>query len=353
MRKVLAGHDTAECLVVVRGNMQDAVGTLPGVSMIPVSVPGPSLVQEALLPFMVWPKLEKRLSNFDVIVTRWAIASPSFLAIVKKKAVFTEHHTKELEEISLARGYKPYVRTLLEKRYAPLILREARGIIGVTDEIRKYELGRAGIDCPSMVLSNGIFPEDVPISSHPAFDGKSLDIVFMSSHFAPWQGLDRLLAGLNKYRGEVRVTLHLIGRVSPALKNKIQHMAVEKHIVFHGFKQGKVLDEILSSCQLAVGSLALHRKGLKEACALKVREYTVRGLPFVVAYDDPDFPPGLPWILKIPAGESAVEISKIIHFVEKLRTFPSVSEEMRAFAEKKLSWTVKMKQLLDFIRKNI
>jgi hypothetical protein len=92
---------------------------------------------------------------------------------------------------------------------------------------------------------------------------------------------------------------------------------------------------------------------LREACVLKVREYTARGLPFVIAYDDPDLPPGLPWVLKITADESPVEFDALVNFAEDVSKLPSLAKEMRAFAESKLSWTVKMKGLARFVQDNI
>lgn len=116
---------------------------------------------------------------------------------------------------------------------------------------------------------------------------------------------------------------------------------------------GSDLDEVLSGCHLAIGSLALHRSGLREACVLKVQEYTARGLPFIIAYDDPDLLAGLPWVLKIPADKSPVEVDTLITFAEKVSKSPSLVKEMRTFAESKLSWTVKMKGLARFVLNNI
>ncbi len=346
-----------ECLIVVRRDEQIPSKPLPGISTLPITVPGPSIVQEALLPFLVWSKLEKRLNSFDVIVSRWTIPSPFFLKVVRKKAVFTEHHTKELEEASLVRGLKPFVRILLEKTYAPPILHNVRGIIGVTDEIRRYELRRAGLERPSIALPNGISPEEVPFSPPPPFNGRTLKLAFVSSHFAPWQGLDRLLEGMVLYMKtqasrNCRVRLHLIGRLTPKQISTVRHSQLNSNVTVHGYLFQKELDKILGSCHLAIGSLALHRKGMAEACALKVREYTARGLPFVIGYDDPDLPDHLPWVYRVPPNESPIEIDQLISFAKSTTEFPFLAKKMRTYAEKKLSWDVKMRQLLEFVSRH-
>jgi glycosyltransferase involved in cell wall biosynthesis len=350
----LGRNGTADCLVVVRQEIAETVQKNPSLTLFPISAPGSSSMQEALLPFLVWSKLKNRLSGYDAIVTRWTVPSPTFLNVVRRQPVFTEHHSKELEEIALHRGLKPFARRILEKKYGPRILRATHGIIGVTDEIRRYELNRAGCKQPSMVLPNGISLEGIPFKPPSVFNGKSLQLAFVSSQFAPWHGLDRLLEGLRLWQdNSPLLTLHLIGRLTPTQETAIQRMGLAEMVCIHGVLYGSDLDEVLSGCHLAIGSLALHRKVLKEACALKVREYTARGLPFVISHDDPDLPAGLPWVLKIPADESPVEIDTLVNFAEGVSKLPSLAKEMRAFAEARLSWRVKMKGLAEFVLDNI
>jgi hypothetical protein len=95
------GRDgAADCLVVVRQEVAETVQKNPSLTLFPISAPGSSSVQEALLPFLVWSKLKNRLSGYDAVVTRWTVPSPTFLNVVRRQTVFTEHHSKELEEIS-------------------------------------------------------------------------------------------------------------------------------------------------------------------------------------------------------------------------------------------------------------
>jgi len=350
----LGRNGTADCLVVVRQDVADRVRKSPSFTLFPISAPGSSSMQEALLPFLVWSKLKNILSEYSAVVTRWTIPSQTFLNVVRRQTVFTEHHSKELEEIALRRGLRPFVRRILEKKYGSRILRATHGIIGVTDEIRHYELNRAGCKQPSLVLPNGISLEGIPLKPPSVFNGKSLQLAFASSQFSPWQGLDRLLEGLRFWHGRSpRLTLHLIGRLTPAQEATIRRMGLAEMVRIHGVLYGNDLDKVLADCHLAIGSLALHRKVLKEACALKVREYIARGLPFVVSHDDPDLPAGLPWVLKIPADESPVEIDALVNFAEDVSQLPSLAKEMRDYAEKKLSWDVKMKRLAKFVQDNI
>jgi len=354
LQKVIGAGNQADCIVVARPEALQDLEVDPVLSIFPITAPGPSIIKEAMLPFLVWSKLEDRLSQYDAIVARWPIPTRSFLKSVQDHPIFTEHHSKELEEIAHAQGVKSLVRRSWERKYSPQILRSAKGIIGVTDEIRRYELKRAGANRPSLVLPNGISLNDISLTPPAKFDGPSLDIAFISSQFLPWHGLDRLLQGMRLWNNSnLNLKIHLIGNVTSEQKIDIESKGLSQFVTIHGVLYGEDLNKILNSCHLAVGSLALHRNQLKEACVLKVREYTARGLPFVIGYDDPDFPDDLPWLLKIPADDSPVDIHALVDFAREVHKRSSLAEEMREFALTRLSWEAKMKWLVDFVRENI
>jgi hypothetical protein len=66
--------------------------------------------------------------------------------------------------------------------------------------------------------------------------------------------------------------------------------------------------DVLARCDLGLGTLALYRKGMREASPLKVREYLAYGLPTVIGYDDTDFLGAEPWFLeRLPNSEWAVD----------------------------------------------
>ena len=63
---------------------------------------------------------------------------------------------------------------------------------------------------------------------------------------------------------------------------------------------------VLARSDLALGTLALHRKRMTQAAPLKVREYLAYGLPVVIAYDDPDLRDPFWFVLRLPNCESNV-----------------------------------------------
>lgn len=120
-------------------------------------------------------------------------------------------------------------------------------------------------------------------------------------------------------------------------------------MVFHGFTTGKVLDDLFDQCHLAVGSLGIHRKGLTQTPELKGREYCARGIPYIIACGDPDFPTNFPHIFHLPADERPIDIKQVLTFAKKVCADPDHPQTMRRYAEEHLDWSVKMRRLKEFL----
>jgi len=141
------------------------------------------------------------------------------------------------------------------------------------------------------------------------------------------------------------------GDALPALKQLTNNLGLNRYVVFNGTKAGEELDKIFDESDVAIGSLGNHRKGLNSDSALKNREYCARGIPFVIASSDQDFPESFPYILKIPSDDSLVDINKIIEWYEELtQSHPNYSTEMRKYTEEHLSWDAKMRPVIEKIK---
>ena len=110
----------------------------------------------------------------------------------------------------------------------------------------------------------------------------------------------------------------------------------------HGKKHGIELDEIFDQCDFGIGSLGRHRVGIRDIKTLKNREYAARGIPFIYSENDTDFDKR-PYVLKMPADETAINIETIIHFFQQFNISP---QEIRASIEY-LSWKHQMKKVTD------
>lgn len=343
-----------ECILVMPESHCFNYKPCDGLVVVPIKVPSPQKMMIPLLSLLVWKRLSKLLNKYDAVVSRWTVPSPQFLREVCNRPVFTEHHSIEAEELKGKKGLESRILELMERKYAPQILGRAKGIIAVTNEIRAYELGRSIRPRPTLVLPNGVCLNSVQFRPAPSYSGGALHIAFLSNRFSYWQGLDRMLTGLADWRvRSPKLVLHLLGEVNKAQKADIKRLDLEEMIQYHGVLREEALENVMSICHIAMGSLAVHRKGLTEACALKVREYTARGLPFVIAYDDPDYPDELPWVLRLEKDDSPVPIEKLIGFAERMTQIFGVSQSMRSYAEHYLSWKNKVINLSDFVCKNV
>ena len=165
-----------------------------------------------------------------------------------------------------------------------------------------------------------------------------------------WHGFDRVFKGLADYYAspqKTKVVFHVIGYFfSPIEEEEISHIIkenqLEPYVILHGKKHGEELDDIFDQCDFGIGSLGRHRVGITDIKTLKNREYAARGIPFVYSENDTDFDKK-PYVLKMPADETAIHIEDIIYFYRRLNITP---QEIRDSIQN-LSWKNQMKRVID------
>jgi len=146
---------------------------------------------------------------------------------------------------------------------------------------------------------------------------------------------------------KTKVIFHVIGYFfSPIEEEEISHIIkenqLEPYVILHGKKHGEELDDIFDQCDFGIGSLGRHRVGITNIKTLKNREYAARGIPFVYSENDTDFDKK-PYVLKMPADETAINIEDIINFYQRLNISP---QEIRDSIQN-LSWKNQMKRVID------
>ena len=209
------------------------------------------------------------------------------------------------------------------------------------------------VDEKFILINNGIQLEGLNIKKQ---NKKNYLNLLSIANVAFWHGYDRIIKGLHEYykiNPEKEVFYHCVGEGPELtnLKKLTKELNLEKYVIFHGTKTGEDLDKVVDECDIAFGSLGNHRKGLYADSALKNREYCARGIPFVIASDDQDFPETFPFVYRIPKDDSPVDINQVIKWYENLiKEHPNYSIEMRKYAEENLSWDAKMKPVIEKIK---
>lgn len=244
--------------------------------------------------------LSSQLTDYDVILLRYYPHDPLQLAFLRgaSNPVYMVHHALEGPELAGAGGWMGKLRAALENVLGPKAIRAAAGIIGVTSEIVTYELVRArDEDKPTFIYPNGIMYDGAII---PDSRTDTPQLLFVASGFAPWHGLDLLLASIHQCQDDF--VLHVVGDVSEVDKRAAQGDA---RIHFHGRLSHDEISALAARCVVGLSSLALDRNGMAEACTLKVRQYLMLGLPVYAGYKDV-FPATFPYYRQGPCDVRAI-----------------------------------------------
>ena len=197
-------------------------------------------------------------------------------------------------------------------------------------------------------ISNGIDFTSVKIKTAINDSTKELNLIGVAE-IHEWHGFDRLVKGLANYYSKPQdyiVRFYVVGyffskEIEHEFRNLIKDNNMEHYVILHGKMHGEDLDHLFNSCDFGVGSLGRHRVGIDKIKTLKNREYAARGIPFVYSETDTDFDQK-PYVLKVPADETPIDINHIIQFYEGLSMTPiEIRESIR-----NLSWKNQMEIVL-------
>jgi glycosyltransferase involved in cell wall biosynthesis len=174
------------------------------------------------------------------------------------------------------------------------------------------------------------------------------------ANLAKWHGYDRLIVGMENYYNDrssfYDVFFHIIGREGDGslalLKKYVSKSIIKDYIIFEGEKYGDDLDILFSKCDLAIGSLGMHRISLTNGSTLKAKEYMSRGIPFVIGYHEISIPQDLGFYYSVKADDSPIDIESVIEYLKK----GGKPEQMREFALKKLSWESQFEKVIDYFQ---
>ena len=308
-------------------------------------------------PFrLIWASRDLGPSRYGAVILRYPKLPFGWRFFLRRAGVpvITEHHTDEVAEIRGAGGWVRRAAAAVERHWRAGFLRRVSGVIGVTPEITE----RIRAEAPqafSATMTNGVDVAGVPATGFVPFDGTVLRMVSVASEFVPWQGLDRLLNGILTYRGPVHIDLVLAGSVPAALAGLIRRCTGRPGVTIQcpGLVFGSELDTWLARANLAIASLGLFRKQMNQACPLKVREYTARGIPFVYGYEDPDLPEDVGFAMRVPNDERPVDLDAVIRFAARTAGETDLPGRMRAFAGQHMDWSGKIRILQDAARRAV
>ena len=294
-------------------------------------------------------------SNADVIVYRATPFSMFFIfyALIylrlKGKKIIIDIPTPIsilVQEVNKAGGniLIKKIKIILLYITIPFSFLPANRILQYSHESKWFSLG---MKKKTKLVGNGISVNDIPFYKERKNDTKTLNLICISG-LGFWHGYDRLIKSLYQYkveRGTLPFNFFIIGEgpEKDNLLSLVKKLEIEENIFFEGYKSGKELDLLMEKMDIAISSLCLFKKDLYCASELKVREYTARGIPFVLACEDFDFPDKLDFVYDVINNESIIDLEKIKHWYINLQNKYQDFSYIREYAYKHLDMQKKVK----------
>jgi glycosyltransferase involved in cell wall biosynthesis len=242
----------------------------------------------------------------ELVYLRYDFYLPPPVGLLRSVPTALEVNTDDASEWAI-RSLRAALYTRPNRR---LIFAHTNGFVCVTHELASTS-AIAGSGKPAIVIGNGLEPSAVRPLPRPANERPHL--AFVGHPHLRWHGIDKLL-WLAEQLPEVDV--EIVGYEAADAPR------APSNVTFHGFLHQEAYEPILARADVAVGTLALHRKSMTEASPLKVREYLLFGIPTITAYEDTDFLGERPWfILQLPNVEENVRthLDEIRAFVARVR----------------------------------
>jgi glycosyltransferase involved in cell wall biosynthesis len=283
--------------------------------------------------------LERHAAEYDLVLIRHGLADPfEWRAVRRVPNWVSVHHTWEPGVGRLTGGVQGRLIAGLERLLGGAILERVRAVVAMTDEIARLEAGRV----PGRVLPRLCYPNGIDLASmQPAVDRRDgpSRLLFVSSVFAPWHGLEELGAALRALRAEF--VLDIVGQSFPHQERMLRGDA---RFVFHGTRDAGYIGDLISRSDLGLSSFALERNGTTEACTLKVREYLACGLAVAAGHRDVGLPDGFPYFRRLqPAA-----VQELLDYAQAMRQVPR--QAVREAAAPHIDKAARMRRLAEDLR---
>lgn len=284
-------------------------------------------------------KINKLLADMedfgpDCVYFRYDTWSMTLSHILKKYKSIAELNTYDLGEFYLLmkkeKTVKSALRYFVYKLLRGAILSKVAGIVGVTKEIAEHpSVLRYKKKC--VVIPNAIDLSKFEIIK-TGIKGNRIGLFFIGTPNQPWHGVD-IIEFLSQHMPQY--DFHIVGINGKNGNN----------LFWHGYLCKKDYISILKKCHICIGSLAIYRNQMFEACPLKVREYLALGYPVIIGYEDTAFlhvKNKIDFIYKIDPQN--INVSDVQIFIEKMYAKVVTASEV----EKYISASVIEKQRVSF-----
>src|SRR5690606_23776145 len=283
----------------------------------------------------IYADLHRDIETFnpDIIYFRNTYYQPYMPRLFSLFPTIAEINTNEWTEYrmlsKISNKYKfAYIYYLFtSKRIFSLI----KGACLVTYEMQgslKHYLKEIPFKTEVIPNSINIYKSSRRKSSHP--NSTIPKLVFIGTPGMPWHGVDKIIELASKTTNELE--FHIIGF------DQKDFPIFSQNVIFYGVLPKDRYEEVIASCDIGLGTMALYRKQMNEACPLKVREYLSLGLPIIIGYEETAFIKEVEHpdcVLKLPnnAGKLSSNREDIISFSKKNKDRVLKKEEIEKYID--------------------
>jgi len=244
--------------------------------------------------------------NPDIIYLRYGLFNYPLHEIFNISPVVIEVNTNDVAEYYT----QGFVHGLYNQLTRGLLFNKASGIVCVTNDIAVLKVIKP-FNKPIKVLRNGI--DLNKFKELPGLPNNYVNCAFIGIT-GIWQGIDKLL-----YFAKTYPELHfdIVGEI-PAY---FQTSGFD-NIRFHGFLDEIRIRQVYMNSRISFGPLALHRKKMNEASALKVMESLAYGIPVVLGYKETELSDyNFDFILQIANNEDNIKdyAEEIFNFYHRMK----------------------------------
>lgn len=264
----------------------------------------------------------------DIVYSRQDFSYPAWKSLSEEFPVILEINTDDLAEHFLISRITGSVHWLTRS----LLLARCAGFVFVDEELASKSTF-VRFRRPSIVVGNGI--DISKINWKPSSPSMLTRLIFIGSGGYAWHGLDKIrsLAMLQQ-----DWQFDIIG--DWPIENNCPNIHIWGHLDQNQY------ENILGNADVAIGTLALHRKQSNSASPLKTREYLAAGLPVIIGYKDVDFPNGAPFLLNIGNFEMNV-VTSLLRIDEFVRQWKGHRVKRKSIEH--LDWKFKERARLEFM----
>lgn len=314
------------------------------------------------LSFYKW--LWNEAKSVDVLLLRYSFHDPLqvIFLLAAPIPVVLVHHTLEGPELALGTGIVSKMKSLADRLFGAISLSLASGVVAVTDEILHYELARRWkkSTVPSHIYPNGIMYENAEraqverqkfisspqgsstVTTHNNANNEETAplvpvLLFVSSIYAPWQGLEELVVAAAGY--DKLFVCHVVGALTT---EQSELLITDDRFIAHGKQSSGYTQELIEQSDVGLSALALYKKNMKSACTLKVREYMRAGLCTYAGHTDV-FPEGYRYF---KSGQ--IDLASICTYASECRDYSK--NEVAADSRQYIDKTELVKGLYGFLR---